>query len=39
LNGFATAAHGKNSWFKQHVDYTKDRVALATVSGTFNNIN
>jgi hypothetical protein len=39
LNGFASAAHDKNSWFKQHVDYTKDRVALPAVSGTFTNIN
>lgn len=39
LNGFASAAHDKDSWFKQHVDYTKDRVALPAVSGTFTNIN
>lgn len=39
LNGFASAAHDKNSWFKQHVDYTLDRVALPAVSGTFTNIN
>jgi hypothetical protein len=39
LNGFAAAAYDKNSWFKQHVDYTKDRVALPAVSGTFTNIN
>ncbi len=39
LNDFAAAAHDKNSWFKQHVDYTKDRVALPAVSGTFTNIN
>ena len=39
LNDFATIAHDKNSWFKQHVDYTKDRVALPAVSGTFTSIN
>lgn len=39
LNGFASAAHDKNSWFKQHVDYTKDRVALPAISGTFTAIN
>lgn len=39
LNGFATTAHDRDSWFKQHVDYTLDRVALPPVSGTFTNIN
>jgi len=39
LNGFASAAHDKNSWFKQHVDYAKDRVALPAISGTFTAIN
>lgn len=39
LNGFASAAHNKDSWFKQHVDYTKDRVALPAISGTFTAIN
>lgn len=39
LNSFASAAHDQDSWFKQHVDYTKDRVALPAVSGTFNKIN
>jgi len=39
LNGFASAAHNKDSWFKQHVDYTKDRVALPAISGTFTTIN
>ena len=39
LNDFATAAHDKNLWFKQHVDYTKERVALPAVSETFTNIN
>ena len=39
LNGFASAAHDKDAWFKHHVDYTKDRVALPAVSGTFTDIN
>lgn len=39
LNGFATAAHDKNSWFKQHVDYAKARVALPATSETFTAIN
>ena len=39
LNGFATVAHDKDAWFKQHVDYTKARVALPGVSDTFANIN
>jgi hypothetical protein len=39
LNGFASAAHEKGSWFKQHVDYAKDRVALPATSGTFTAIN
>jgi hypothetical protein len=39
LNGFASAAHNKDSWFKQHVDYAKDRVALPAISGTFTAIN
>ncbi len=39
LNGFASAAHDKDAWFKHHVDYTKERVALPLVSGTFTNIN
>ena len=39
LNGFASAAHNKDSWFKQHVDYAKDRVALPVTSGTFTAIN
>ncbi|MBI2513087.1 MAG: hypothetical protein HYV96_14010 [Opitutae bacterium] len=39
LNGFAAAAHSKDSWFKQHVDYTKARVALPSVSATFTSIN
>ncbi|MGO8677786.1 MAG: hypothetical protein ACLQVX_18175 [Limisphaerales bacterium] len=39
LNGFASAAHNRDSWFKQHVDYTKDRVALPAISGTFTAIN
>lgn len=39
LNAFASATHDRDSWFKQHVDYTTDRVALPAVSGTFTNIN
>ena len=39
LSGFATAAHSKDSWFKQHTDYTKSRVALPAVSETFSAIN
>ncbi|MCY2996236.1 MAG: hypothetical protein NTY19_51555 [Planctomycetota bacterium] len=39
FNGFATVAHDRNSWFKQHVDYAKDRVALPPISGTFTAIN
>lgn len=39
LNGFANDAHDKDLWFKQHVNYTLDRVALPPVSGTFTNIN
>lgn len=39
LNGFASAAHDKDAWFKQHVDYAKDRVALPAISGTFTAIN
>jgi hypothetical protein len=39
LNGFASATHNKDSWFKQHVDYAKDRVALPAISGTFTTIN
>lgn len=39
LNSFASAAHDKDSWFKQHVDYAKDRVALPAISGTFTTIN
>ena len=39
LNGFASAAHNKDLWFKQHVDYAKDRVALPAISGTFTTIN
>lgn len=39
LNGFASASHDKDTWFKQHVDYAKDRVALPAVSGTFTTIN
>jgi len=39
LNGFAAADHDKDAWFRHHVDYTKDRVALPAVSGTFTAIN
>ena len=39
LNGFASAANDRDSWFKQHVDYAKDRVALPAISGTFTAIN
>ena len=39
FNGFASAAQDKDSWFKQHVDYAKDRVALPATSGTFTAIN
>ena len=39
LSGFASAVHDKDSWFKQHVDYAKDRVALPAISGTFTAIN
>ncbi len=39
LNGFASATHDRDSWFKHHVDYTKDRVALPAVSSTFTDIN
>jgi len=39
FSAFATAAHDKNSWFKQHVDYAKARVALPPISGTFTAIN
>ena len=39
LNGFASATHDKDSWYKQHVNYTKERVALPAVSETFSAIN
>jgi hypothetical protein len=38
FNGFA-APFSASTWFKQHVDYTKDRVALPAISGTFATIN
>ncbi len=38
FNGFA-APFSASAWFKQHVDYTKDRVALPAISGTFTAIN
>jgi len=39
LNGFASVAPDKNSWFKQHIDYAKAHVALPAISGTFTAIN
>lgn len=38
FNGFA-APFSASAWFKHHVDYTKERVALPAVSGTFTAIN
>lgn len=39
FNGFSLVAFNKDSWFKQHTDYTKNYVALPLVSGTFTAIN
>ncbi len=39
FNGFNHIAYSKDSWFKQHTDYTKNYVALPVVSGTFAAIN
>lgn len=39
FNGFAAAAHDKDSWFRQHVVYAKAHVALPAISGTFTAIN
>jgi len=39
LNGFAGGVHSRDSWFKQHVDYTTERVALPAISETFSDIN
>ncbi len=39
FNGFASAAHDKDTWFKQHVNYTKAHVALPLFSDTFTDIN
>lgn len=39
FNGFASTAFTTNTWFKQHVDYTKAHVALPPVSETFTAIN
>ena len=38
FNGFA-APFSASAWFKQHVDYAKEHVALPAVSGTFTTIN
>lgn len=39
LRGFTSAVYSKDVWFKQHVDYTKERVALPAISETFTAIN
>lgn len=39
LNDFASGSHARDIWFKHHVDYTKDRVALPAVSATFSAAN
>ncbi len=39
FNGFSSAAPEKDSWFKQHSDYTRGHVALPAISGTFTKIN
>ncbi len=39
FNGFASAAHNKDSWFKHHAFYAKAKVALPKPSETFTPIN
>lgn len=39
FNDFESVALDSNSWFKHHVDYAKERVALPSVSATFTSIN
>jgi hypothetical protein len=39
FNDFASAAHDKDSWFRQHALYAKAHVALPAISGTFTSIN
>jgi hypothetical protein len=39
FNGFSKVVYNKDSWFKQHTDYTRNFVALPTISGTFTAIN
>lgn len=39
FNAFEPAIADKDSWFKQHVNYTKAHVALPVISSTFMTIN